>query len=270
MDQSIGLSGLEHARAVERLAAYIATSVKAAEMAEAPFYHLVFERVFPDDVYAAMLDAMPVTTDYRRMHGRRKNVDVRADGTPTRVKIDLFPEYIRNLPPEQRALWDVVGRALCAEEVKAAFVQRLARPLERRFGAGFDRVGLYPLPILTRDVPGYKIHPHTDTRSKGITVQLYLPRDASAAHVGTIFHARNADGTLSQHTQMKFAPNSGYAFAVGDDTWHSADPVGTEVTTRDSILLTYYVDAGMFRFLQNRTKRLGNFVGNELRHRLRG
>ena len=28
---------------------------------------------------------------------------------------------------------------------------------------------------------------------------------------------------MPKHTQMKFAPNTGYAFAVGDDTWHSAD-----------------------------------------------
>ena len=43
---------------------------------------------------------------------------------------------------------------------------------------------------------------------------------------------------------MPFSPNTGYAFAVGSDTWHSADPVGPEVKTRDSILHTYFVDAG--------------------------
>jgi hypothetical protein len=65
---------------------------------------------------------------------------------------------------------------------------------------------------------------------------------------------------------MKFAPNSGYAFAVGDDTWHSADRVGPEVRTRDSILHTYFVDAGLLRVLRNRGKRIGNFLRNELRH----
>ena len=51
---------------------------------------------------------------------------------------------------------------------------------------------------------------------------------------------------------MTFAPNTGYAFAVGSDTWHSADRIGPEVSTRDSILLTYFVDAGALRFLRNR------------------
>ena len=100
---------------------------------------------------------MPVAADYRPMSGRSKGHDL-TDGTHTRVKIDLFPEYIRPLPPEKRAVWDVVGRALCSETVKQAFVQRLAPGLRRRFGADFAKVGMYPIPILTRDIPGYQIH----------------------------------------------------------------------------------------------------------------
>ena len=38
--------------------------------------------------------------------------------------------------------------------------------------------------------------------------------------------------------------------------------------TRDSILLTYFVDAGLLRVLRNRGKRIGNFVLNEIRQRV--
>ena len=102
-----------------------------------------------------------------------------------------------------------------------------------------------------------------------MTVQFYLPRDASATHIGTIFHDVAPDGSLPKATQMRFAPNTGYAFAVGDNTWHSADPVGNEVESRDSILLTYFVDSGLLRFLRNRAKRVGNLVGNEVKHIIR-
>ena len=96
-------------------------------------------------------------------------------------------------------------------------------------------------------------------------MQFYLPPDHSTTHIGTVFHER-AGGTSTNKTQVPFAPNSGYAFAVGNDTWHSVNPVGTEVKTRDSILLTYFVDAGAFRFLRNRGRRMGNFVLNEMRN----
>jgi hypothetical protein len=267
MEQTLELRSGDRRLVVDRLCDFIATSVDAAILSDSPFAHLVFERVFPDDVYALMLANMPEAADYRPMHGRSKGHDL-DDGTHTRVKIDLFPEYIRHLPPQKRTVWDVVGRALCTRPVRDAFVRRLAAPLERRFGARFAKVGMYPIPILTRDIPGYLITPHTDTRWKGITVQLYLPRDRSTAHIGTIFHEKLADGSLPKRKQMSFVPNSGYAFAVGSDTWHSADPVGPEVRTRDSILLTYFVDAGVLRFLRNRGKRFGNFVLNEVRNRL--
>ena len=260
MDQALDLKPGNRGLAVERLSGFIVGSVDAAASSDAPFTHLVFDRVFPDDVYALMMANMPEATDYRPMHGRSKGHDL-TDGTHTRVKIDLFPEYIRHLPPQKRAVWDVVGRALCSRPVKEAFMRRLAAPLQRRFGPGYAKTGMYPIPILTRDIPGYLITPHTDTRWKGITVQLYLPPDRAHTNIGTIFHEKLADGRCGPKAkQMSFAPNSGYAFAVGTDTWHSADAVGPEVKTRDSILLTYFVDAGALRVLRNRGKQFGNFV----------
>jgi hypothetical protein len=248
---------------VDHISQFVAQSVEGARSGNEPFLHLVLERVFPEETYAAMLASMPEYEDYRPMHGRSKHRN--NTGNSTRVKIDLFPEYIRHLPAEKRGVWDVVGRALCSEGVKQAFIRRLAPALEKRFGPGYARTGFFPIPILTRDIPGYRISPHTDTHWKGITVQLYLPRDASTSHIGTIFHERLPNTNLKKVTQMQFVPNSGYAFAVDDNSWHSADPVGSEVKTRDSILLTYFVDAGPLRILRNRGKRLGNFVLNELR-----
>lgn len=256
-------------KVTRNLSEFVAASVDAARVSEEPFFHLVLDRIFPDDVYAAMLRAMPEISDYRPMHGRAKGHDLE-DGTHTRVKIDLFPEYIRHLPPAKRTVWDLVGRALCSEELKRAFVRMLAPGLKRRFGDDFAKVGMYPIPILTRDIPGYLITPHTDTRWKGITVQLYLPGDNATSHIGTIFHDRLPDGSMPKHTQMKFSPNTGYAFAVGDNTWHSADRIGPEVKTRDSILLTYFVDQGPLRVLRNRGKRAINFVLNEYRSKLGG
>src|ERR1700722_562731 len=269
MDQTPQLKPGNRKFAIERLRDFIARSIDSAPSFETPFYHLVLDRVFPDDTYAAILANLPEAIDYRPMHGRSKGHDL-TDGTHTRVKIDVFPEYIRHLPPEKRALWDVVGQALCSAQVRDAFMRRLAPALERRFGPNHASTGMYPIPVLTRDIPGYLITPHTDTRWKGITVQLYLPRDSSNSHIGTIFHDKRADGSCGPKAkQMTFAPNTGYAFAVGTDTWHSADTVGPEVKTRDSILLTYFVDAGVLRFMRNRAKRLGNFIGSEIRNRLR-
>ena len=117
MNQYMTLSRTKRQRAVESLTQFVVSSIEAARVVEAPFYHLQFDKIFPDDVYNAMLVAMPVVSDYRPMSGRSKANDL-ADGTHTRVKMDLFPEYIRHLPPPKRAVWWVVGRALCSQAVK--------------------------------------------------------------------------------------------------------------------------------------------------------
>ncbi len=140
---------------VNNLTDFVVDSVQAAHAGEAPFYHLRFDRVFPDDFYVEMLQAMPVAEDYRAMSGKSKMV---------------------------------AGRVLRSKELETAFVQKLAPGLKRRFGENFEKVSLYPVPILTRDIPGYRIFKHTDSLWKGITVQFYLPPDNSTPHIGTIFH----------------------------------------------------------------------------------
>jgi len=169
------------------------------------------------------------------------------------------------LPPEKRAVWDPIGRALCSEALKAAFARRLAPELERRFGAGFADVGFFPIPVLTRDIAGYHIAPHTDTHWKGMTILIYLPPDESMVHIRTVINERNPDGSFKHVGRGRFALNSGFAFAVGDNTWHSVDPVGPEVKTRDLIILQYFVDSGLQRILRNRGKRIGNMLLNEVR-----
>src|SRR5262245_35413844 len=126
MDQSIIPQASERARAVADLTGFVAASIDAARVKQQPFYNLEFDRVFPDDVYGAMLDAMPRASSYRR--SSRKD-DILPDGTVTRAKIDLFPEYIRVLPTEQRGVWSLVGDALCSGEVRDALVRMLAPAL---------------------------------------------------------------------------------------------------------------------------------------------
>ena len=249
----------------DRIVAHILQCIEAAPAAEAPFFHLVLDDFFPADLYREMLDRMPAAKSFRALAGRN-NYNIRADGTSTRVKVDLFPEYLRHLDEAQKNVWRSVGRALCLPAVRDAFVRRLAPGLKRRFGEAYRSVGMFPIPMLTRDTHGYRIPEHTDTRWKGITVQLYLPRDRSLDGIGTVFSERLRDGTFRRVTQMAFVPNHGYAFAVGDNTWHSVDAVGQLPTSRDSILHTYFVDDTLFKKLRNRGKRVGNFLRNELRH----
>ena len=112
------------------LTAGIVRSVETARAVATPFFHLEFDEVFPPETYRRMMESMPVSSDYRALPGRN-NANIRADGQSTRIKVDLFREYIRHFAPERRELWRQVGDALCSPEVEAAFVRRLAVPAPR-------------------------------------------------------------------------------------------------------------------------------------------
>lgn len=248
----------------QRVVEHLLASIRAAREEREPFHHLELANLLPTELYATLLEAMPSQTDYRPMSGRAKYT--RTDnGGGTRTKIDLFPELLRRLPAEKKRLWRLVGSALHSAPVREAFRARLAPGLERRFGPRYRDIGMFPLATLLRDVPGYSIGIHPDTRWKGITVQMFMPRDRSITHVGTVFHRKTDKDAYERVRRIEFAPNSGYAFAVGADSYHSVDTVGPEVRTRDSIILTYYVDDTFVQRVSNRGKRLANFVRSEWR-----
>ena len=127
---------------------------------------------------------------------------------------------------------------------------------------------MYPIPILTRDIPGYLIPPHTDTHWKGITVQLYLPKDDANTDIGTIFHEKLHDGSMPKKAQMRLRQTP--AMLSRSATIRGIQPTWFITGSRrwDSILLTYFVDQGLLKILRNRGKRFGNFVMNEIRYRI--
>jgi len=241
---------------------HVASAIDHATTFNDPFTFITIQHIFPENIYEKIICSMPDPKFYRSLPGRNNDY-VSPDGVVTRTKMDLFPEFIRHLPSDQRSIWGVIGAALTSPRIQSAFKRKLAEGLQRRFGGKYADIEMYPIPILTRDTAGYRIPPHTDTRWKGITVQIYLPADDGQTEIGTIMNRRNDDGSFSVARKMRFAPNTGYAFAVNDISWHSTDTVGPNITSRDSILLTYFVDSGVRCVVRNRMKRAGNLLRNE-------
>jgi len=214
-------------------------AVERAELRTEPFDHIYMEGVLDPASYEALLAGMP---DRRFYHDLRHQDAVRKDGSSTRLRMYLYPELLRRLPKEQRRVWVPVAEALCSPELELAFKRKFRRALEERFGTPAEKIGVYPVPILLRDQPGYRIGIHSDVRKKAITVQFYLPRDDRQRHIGTIFHESNEGPGAERTTQMPFMPSTGYAFPVSlTKSWHSAATTAPEDGERVSMMVTYYV-----------------------------
>lgn len=214
-------------------------AVDRAELRAQPFDHIYMDRVLDLASYDALLAAMP---ERRFYHDLMHQDAVRKDGGSNRLRMYLYPELVQRLPEQQRAAWLPVAEALCSPELELAFKRKFRRALEQRFGKPVDKIGVYPIPILLRDQPGYRIGIHSDVKKKAITVQFYLPSDTSQRHIGTIFHESNRGAGAEKTTQMPFLPSTGYAFPVSlTKSWHSAATTTADDGERVSMMVTYYV-----------------------------
>jgi hypothetical protein len=241
------------------LALQLAKAVERSPIRDTPFDHIRMEDVFPAAFYRELQAQFP---DPAAFHPLYHHDAVRADGTSTRQRLYLYPESLWRLPGGQRKIWRRIAAALCAPELELAFKRKFRAALEDRFQQPAETIPVYPVPILVRDLPGYKIGIHADTLTKAITVQFYLPRDGAQVHLGTVFHTTRNPNEQDQPMTMPFLPSSGYAFAVRrKESWHSV-PTTTEADgERRSIMLTYYVDQEPRSKFRRRRQRAGILFG---------
>ena len=237
----------------------LARMVDRTPLRERPFDHIYMENVFPAGFYRALQDQLPAATLFHPLYHHDA---LQPDGSSTRRRLYLYPEALWRLPRAQRTIWSRVAAALCSPALETALKRKFRTALEDRFQQEAERIPLFPVPILLRDRPGYRIGIHADAPIKAITVQFYLPRDESQAHLGTVFHTTHkADGT-DRPIAMPFLPATGYAFAVRrKESWHSVPQTAAADGERRSIILTYYIDRELKLKLQRRLQRAGIFIG---------
>src|SRR4029453_14881697 len=63
---------MEKSESVANLIQFVVDSVRQAPADDAPFHHLQFDRIFPDDFYAQMLEAIPVGGVSRAVFAKKK------------------------------------------------------------------------------------------------------------------------------------------------------------------------------------------------------
>jgi hypothetical protein len=237
--------------------------VEGSVLETTPFHHIYLEGIFPSEYYQSLLDNLPATRRYRELRHRDA---LQADGRSARRKFYLYPEHIMLLPAGPRAFWLDLSRVLRSRALQDAFKRKFRGALERRFGRDIDRLSFYPVPILLRDLPGYRIGIHGDSLGKAITVQFYLPRNESQAHLGTVLHEDRTGPGADRTKRLPFRPATAYAFpVVYHASWHSVVQTNATDGERDSLMLTYFAQERTIDWLVHRLKRCWVFIAYGLR-----
>ncbi len=131
-----------------------------------PFSHFYMENVFPDDLYADMMQMFPDPKCYKPLSVENYH---NKKGGSTRDVLSLDEATLAKLPDSQRDLWEGIGSALRAPELKTLVFQKLSTDLATRFGcrpSEVNKVPAFPKASLFRDTDGYEIAPHPDGRRR--------------------------------------------------------------------------------------------------------
>ncbi len=175
---------------------------------------------------------------------------------------NIFPlEFYRQLVENLTVRWKPIGEARPVKGYAARSVHEPKSPfwaeLDRRLRDGRLRSAVgaklscydprwQDETLLIRDEPGYQIGPHTDAPAKVATLLFYLPSDERLAGVGTSLYTPKREGfrcaggphypfeEFARAKTMPFRPNSLFAFAKTDRSFHGVEP--WEVGARHTLL----------------------------------
>jgi hypothetical protein len=231
---------------------HLLAQIEATSAEENPFPHFTLTAFFPSQVYATLLRCLPPTEAYEPF-GYEKNHT--QDGQSNRMRFCMEDSWLRRLPQPDQSFWFTIRSVLGSRELKRAVFAKLASGLAFRYDC--DRRAVadiegFALPELFREIEGYRIKPHPDTRKKVVTMQISLAADATQAGLGTEFYRRSLHPAhwlreprgFEIVKQPPFLPNAAYAFSVLNTlrikSWHGRSSLASGCGVRNSILNIWY------------------------------
>jgi len=237
---------------------HVLNSVTRAEVERDPFAHFRLEDIFPPDLYKTLIANFP---DPNLYHEIRHKDALRPDGSSTRKMFEFYDDEFAKLDEKSSALWSSIADVLHAKELQELIFKKFAPEIEQRVQSESKQLQLrrnedgeligFPRPALYHDAAGYKITPHPDTPLKIVTMQFYLPADDSQKELGTsLFRMKSKlertmspwSGKFTAVKKFPFLPNTGYAFAVSQNSWHGRETVLGKHGDRFSIITFYLRD----------------------------
>ncbi len=221
-----------------RITSALVERIGVAALDHDPCDHVRLEQIFDADIARGLIDNLPEQDRYDEQIHKDARLP---DGRYARLRFELTEANIARLAEPKRTFWRGVLEDVRSPEIELAYKEKFRAALTRRFGGDPLRVQTVQRPVLFRDIAGYKISVHADNLDKVITSQIYLPQDESQAHLGTSFHRRRADRSLEKVKTLPFTPNSGYAFPVTTESWHSVEQMNESDGARNTLMLIWYL-----------------------------
>ena len=231
----------------------VGDSIAAAPLQLSPYPHVYVREVFPRDFYGDLQRHLPPADLLMPLQQAR---GVR--GYPQRFVLELSPKRLAAVPEPYREFWS----ALAGWMLGGAFAQRVLDKfrafIDTRFKGEQPEFG--DEAMLVNDHTHYSLGPHTDKKSKVVSVLFYLPGDDRLEKHGTSLYVprKPADFTcpggphyrfdgFRRVATMPFLPNTMFAFVKTDNSFHGVEPIADADVSRYLLLYDLRLKSPGFR-----------------------
>ncbi len=221
---------------------YVIERIASAPIEKDPYPYFYLDRVFPDDFYQELIEAIPDPSYYQALS---MSGAVRVGTYVQRLSLPLEAEWLSRLPFGHLTFWSRL-----ADQLKSAlFISMLLKKFQAEFKERFQNreIRLYPDLSLISDSSDYAIGPHTDHPQKVLTLLFYFPETSKQRHLGTSvylpkdrsfrcagFKHHSFEGFTKWFT-APFIPNSAFGFFKSDCSFHGVEPIGKQKNLRRSM-----------------------------------
>ena len=227
---------------------HIMESLLMAAVIQTPFEHCIIKSLFSE-------------ADFNKIHRYWPQLDafeplstINPDWYPERRQFKLTNENLLSLTSNQTKFWGNLRQSLISTAFSRAVAAKFGPTLAPRMKAMSSGVIELDLRIM-EDRSNYSLAPHTDIKSKLLTILIYLPHDITLAEFGTsLYKPRDPNRifTSDQHharedfelvSTVPFLPNSAFVFPRTDRSFHGVEPFIKPNATRKMLVYNIYLKA---------------------------
>ena len=201
-------------------------SIESSDYSDHPYENLYATNIFWDDFYNEILDNLPHPKSYFTQPGTQSKTSI------ARRTLPIGRDYHKF-----HSIWKEVTDILLSQELKKTLLDHFKKTVRP------DHAD--PYVILHSDQKDYMIPPHPDIpawkrNGRTMNLMIYLPPDNSHENCGTIVNTKEG-AQFKEYKRFKFHKNSACAFPVGENSWHSVDPLTDEKFVRNSLIVAYHI-----------------------------
>lgn len=226
--------------AVER---HIVACVQNAPLATDPFPYFYADGAFPSEFYDEMRRQLPAAEDYKKIS------DSGRTGGAYEARLILpLANGLDGLAPAQREFWRRVTAYFANSDFTSALLRKFAPTFAQATGKDPRQLQYGIELLLVKNLDGYQIGPHTDIKSRAVSIMFYMPSSPRYEAYGTSIYRPRMPGLRSDGSRhypfdgfekietMPCRANAMFAFQRNDVSFHGVEPIQHPGCERDVLL----------------------------------